>query len=526
MEELQILDTLHIKVNNNTSKMKYYCFFVIILLGDFMKKLLDKFKNLFDKYPVTYISSILVGICFIIFCDKSDKLLDVILCFLVVFGLGTLLVESKFKNKIIGYVGSGVIGITFSVLSIFYKSYSFFSRTFLFYLILTISLSVYFSYKNSNKSFSKYLISVFSNVLEMSIIYFVLNIGSILILLILDSLLIDGLFDSWLEYIIMLLLTSFYIPSIIYSLDKYTEVNKFINILVTRVLFSLVLITYVIVYIYLFKIIITNNIPSNVIFRILSILFIISSIVLIMGRDNEKDKKLLKVYNYITYINIPLIILQVYSLLLRINNNGITIIRYLGIALILFEIIYTYIVIMKKDLGYLLFVIIGEMLFVLLIPFINCYDFSVNYQLNVLRDYKSNKVINSNVTGAYYYLIDLEEGNKVKSILSSNDIEKIAKDNYDESSSYSYYLDYNKNIDIKGYNFIKKNMINNTDDDSEIKAAIYNRLEECINDKNKCFENDNAIILDDSKIIIQEVSMDYNGSKIIYYYVEYYLLTK
>ena len=394
-------------------------------------------------------------------------------------------------------------------------------RIIIFYFITIILIGIYLNYKNTKKSFSKYLISSFSNLLELGIIYIVLNIGGLLIIYLIDALIINGILSNGFDKMLVLLFGSFFVPAILYSISTYKEVNKFINTLVTKILFTLVLIAYIVVYIYIIKILVTLKVPSNTIFPLLLVLFIISTIINIMGIDSEKDKRLLKFHKILPYLYIPFIFLECYSLGVRISIYGLTITRYLGIIAIIFEIIYTVFYILKKDTGLLIYVIIAELFIALIIPFINCYDLPINTQYQHLVEYKNTKKVTSETRGAYNYLINYDKGRKLIDNLLTKQEKNILMEYPNDDDNYYYYQEV-KNIDIKGYQKLEKNYENN---DNKLKyKIIIDKIKSCRNgNKEDCFETNNIIIIDNHKLIIQLADYTTNNET---YSLEYYDLTK
>lgn len=241
--------------------------------------------------------------------------------------------------------------------------------------------------------------------------------------------------------------------------------------------------------------------------------------------DNEKNKLLTKIHKILPYLFIPFIILQCYSLGVRILNNGLTISRYLGIACIIFEIVYTIFHIIKKDEGLLTYVIIIELFISLIVPFINCYDLSITNQYKYLIEYKETNKITTKTIGAYNYLINYEKGrNLIDKNLTESEKTKLIKNIDQESKSY-YYNNEDENISVEGYkNF--KIVIENSDKKTNY-PMIKEKIKNCINgNKQDCFEKNNTIEIENKKIIIKRADCYYEKNKITLYNVEYYLLTK
>ena len=80
---------------------------------------------------------------------------------------------------------------------------------------------------------------------------------------------------------------------------------------------------------YIIKIIVFKDMPSNQIFRILAALFILGCPIWTMVCNFKEDTIIDKINKLLPKLFIPFIILQIYSIGVRILENGITENRYL-----------------------------------------------------------------------------------------------------------------------------------------------------------------------------------------------------
>ena len=166
------------------------------------------------------------------------------------------------------------------------------------------------------------------------------------------------------------------------------------------------------------KIVILWKIPSNQVYRILSVLFIFSVPIWTMVNYYNKEKDIFqKINNILPYAFIPFIILQIYSITIRIISSGFTPFRYIGVLLILLEIIYFIIYIRKTKLSNILLIINAFIIISLLLPGINMFDVSNNSQLNRIKKYVNKDNLSQKerniIYSSYDYLSETKEGKKL-----------------------------------------------------------------------------------------------------------------
>ena len=507
-----------------------------------INKSIELIKKVFSNFPITNISIMITSMVFIIFIDNDEtKVLETILWFLTTFSVLSYYFESKYsyKLKLYQYLILTLIPLLITVLTnyeTFYES-DIFIRFIIWYFIVFGILSIYYNYKKSKSRFSEYLVSVFSNLLETFITNTLLMTGLILVVLTFDILILG---NTGLDYLwkIMILESGFYFaPSVIFSFSNVVDANKFVKTLITRLLYILVLIAYVIIYLYIFKIVITFNMPSNQIFRITAILFMISTPIYLMENLLETNDILMKINKIFIYLFIPFIILQIYSLGIRIYEYGFTIIRYLGVMLIIFEIIYTVISILKKPIENIVIIFLLETTIALIIPFINCYDFSIINQAGILSKYKTTDLVKAR--GAYYYLNNYDKGkDKINKLLTKKEIDEIINYYYKEDTKYIYSSKYYKYLDIEGYNKIE--FLDNIYYDT--KTSTFSLNNDVVNNElvkvldkyisnadniDEYFDAHNEIIINvNFKIVLTSISIDLTESTINYVNFNGYLLER
>lgn len=328
------------------------------------------FSNLFSfikKFPVTLCITLITTLFLIITLDADYIKADVvekIMLFVAILGFETFFIETYFKNKIIKGILDGA-GVLISLVFVFllniengflveYKNMIETNTmlTLICYLILLFIFTIYKLVKISNLGFSKYLIKLFSNLFNSTIIYFIMNIGftlisSIFVMLILNNKDFDIIFRIQIG-----LLGIFYIPAVLMSLFAVNkkEVNLFIKSIVVYIALPLVCITILIIYIYMAKIFLLKEIPSNVIYRILAGIFIVGFPIMYMAYNYKNQNKFLKyTLKILPYLFIPFIFLQVYSIVARYIDKGITPMRYISYMFLIFEVILLVLTIFKNN---------------------------------------------------------------------------------------------------------------------------------------------------------------------------------
>lgn len=546
-----------------------------------MNKLKEKMNSLYlilkksmEQFPLTMITIIILTLIYVIDLDGNvigGTTLRNIMLFGVTFANGAFLTEtltSEKKKKIIGYVISAVLALAFTYIiaepNILSKSImNWIEKLFTCSMISTFALSIYFNYKKSEKTFEKYLTSVFVNILKASIIYGILALGSIIVTAVFIFLILDGKDYTLLARIEILIFGIYYVPALLYSLCNIEEkVSKFSKVVIKYVLGTLVIVAFAIIYIYIIKIIILRDIPSNQIFRILTALFILGLPIWTMIESFNEDTAIDKINKWLPKLFIPFIALQIYSIGVRILENGITENRYLCIVLIIFEIIYTIIKLRKKEVGKTILVFIALTIISTVMPYINMNNISRISQYNNLKIFKEKtdytEEEKQKIYGGYSYLQNTDEGNSlIKSLLTENEEEEIRSfrkqtvfeydSNSDTIQRINGYADvevidvaeYKKLYMVDSFNYREKQGdINEVFGKLEIKLndneTIYVNISEKINEYmqygenlDRNFKNINEIQIDNNKkLILKNISISYDkvNKKVGDYSIVGYLL--
>lgn len=321
-------------------------------IKNLVAKLSDEMKELGKKFPLTMGLIIFVTILYTIAIDQdfsksTEDWLEKIYLFCTIWGVGTFFTETIFvkkQKKVISYGVTGGISLVFTQIltSSMLKStgeettYRFLGA----YLIVLILITIYQSIQNAELKFEEYFLKLFRDLFNVTATYIILNIGLMLVTTIFVELILDGKYGSILERIFALLGGLFYVPAMLYSFSGISkkEVNNFIKGLVLYVLLPLTTIAIAIIYIYIAKIILLQDMPQNTIYRILAGIFIVAFPVWNMAKNYAEEKKLIgKITKILPYAYAPFILLEIYSIGTRIREFGITPMRYVSCLFIVFQ---------------------------------------------------------------------------------------------------------------------------------------------------------------------------------------------
>ena len=267
--------------------------------------------------------------------------------------------------------------------------------------MFAVIIAIYRIIKDSNVSFSQFVIRVFNNGIIISIASAVIQIGSLFIAFIISSLLFSNTdIDIYLKTEIFTLGFIIIPSSILALLYVKNEVMKPVSFLVSYIMLTIVIIAEVVIYMYFIKILALREIPSNVIFPIISGLFVggYPTCIMLSGLQN-KNKYIEKNIEILPIAFMPLICMQVYSVGVRIAEYGITPERYLGIILVLFEIIAVVLSFIKEKKHYnkIILVAAAFTLIVMCVPGINVIDNEFAPSVTALAT-RSNSVPFASVT--------------------------------------------------------------------------------------------------------------------------------
>lgn len=339
------------------------------------------------------------------------------------------------------------------------------------YLLIFMIAIVYVCHRKSRVGFIEYILHVIVNFAITTVIYLVLLLGVMLIIWIIDSLFLSG-HSSLYGYGAILVTGVYYVPACIMALnDLSNEINDRINIVVIKYVLSVMTIcALAVVYIYLLKILIMREIPSNEIFRIVTGLFCIGMPIWILDYFYRDDTKYMRFLQKLPYVLIPLIPVQTYAICVRIYHNGMTPSRYLGVCMIIFEVIMLFVwYFWKEKLERVLLILGTGILVAIFIPGINMFSVSNRWQRAFLETYYSKVILQGELAqeeyerleGAYKYLrwepqmkelaeqFDIYDAEFVRRLAASG----IEGENLKQTQHHSIHCcQMVGNLDINGYN--------------------------------------------------------------------------
>ena len=271
-------------------------------------------------------------------------------------------------------------------------------------LLLLILGILYFIHRKSSVGFIEYMMHVGANFCVVTAIYVVLWIGVLLILLILDLLLLDDT-ETLVELSLILLTGFFYVPACIMSLGNMdSNIDDGIGrILVKYVMTGMTICAMLIVYVYLLKILITWEMPSNEIFGIVSGLFCIGMLIWVVDYHYRDETKYTRFLQLLPYGMIPMIPVQAYAMGVRIYENGMTTSRYEGMLLVVFEIIVLFIWRFRRDKMECTLIVLCVLVIVsVFLPGINMFSVSNRWQKAFLEAGYNKVVSGQEITQKEY----------------------------------------------------------------------------------------------------------------------------
>ncbi len=203
------------------------------------------------------------------------------------------------------------------------------------YVLLTVVAIVYVCHRKSRVGFIEYVLHVCVNFAVSTATYFVLLIGSNFIVSIVNVLFLEG-YSTLGIYVVILLTGIYYVPSCIMAMNHMNnDIRDRAGILLIKyVLSGMTICAMVIVYIYLFKILIMWQIPSNEIFGIVAGLFCLGMPIWMIDYFYRDDTKYMRFLQMLPLGLVPVIPVQAYAIGVRIYHNGMTPSRYVGVAVV------------------------------------------------------------------------------------------------------------------------------------------------------------------------------------------------
>lgn len=248
-----------------------------------------------------------------------------------------------------------------------------FMRFFFVYLAACIIGAVYFLYKKSGESFESYFVKGFLGTMKGELAYGVVLLGGLCIVWVFQTLIYD--IDA-IAIVVALISGAMAYPAVLIALSRPGEkVSKFGKIMMGYVFPGFLAAAFIILYVYILKIVFTWKFPSNEAFAIVTALFI-SGIFFWSMAQGCTEGRYNQALRIMPMLFIPFIVIQIICLYMRIAQYGLTQSRYFGILLIVFEVLYEVIYILRflkgKGMEWILFpVVLGFVLIALIVPGVN-----------------------------------------------------------------------------------------------------------------------------------------------------------
>lgn len=330
-----------------------------------------------------------------------------------------------------------------------------------FYAILTLVGGVYHVLKNTKLTIDEFGAKLYANAFSSGIVLGILSLGIQIIAWIIVALFFsDRSSFAWRVGIFCFLMSGVLVT--LYSLTG-TEKKpaKFFSAIATYVLWPLLLISTVIIYGYMAKILILQEIPSNQVFPILTFLFFAGVAIWTINRHFLKETAFDRVTRWLPAAFVPFVALQAYTLHLRISQFDLTPTRYMGCVLIAIEIIYFILYFVRAGKTEMtLLAAIGAAAIAFVIPGINKDDLARSRQQAQLDAYIADPTAFTSdneyrVISAYNYLKYDEQGKTYLETVDPDVIESIKKmkvaQNDDDYRSYHSFFSENPRIDVSGF---------------------------------------------------------------------------
>ncbi len=459
-------------------------------IKNLLSKLSQDLKDLMRKFPVTMSIIIFLTLLFTVIIDQNfsrntREILEKIEMFCMIWAVGTFFTEiffAKRTNQMISYILTAIVSLVFVRLT--YMTLSpdiaiIWEKILATYIPILILISIYKIIKNNDLTLEKYFICVFRDLLNMSIIYVILNIGFVLIVEIFNLLILDGRANMGIIKTLTLLYGLFYVPSILYSVSSINkkEMNAFIKGLVNYVLLPLVIIAMAIIYLYIAKILILRDMPKNVIFRILAGIFVIGFPVWNMASCYGEEKRWIgKITKILPVLYVPFIFLEMYAIGVRIQEFGVTPLRYVSCIFIVFQMICLGLTFYKnkEKLSFVL-VSMAVLVFVAILTPFGYENISNLSQKKIIEKWLPentefavlNETEKAKVKSAYRYLEQEVNGDKyIPEYLSEELIKEINSFYKEGKNDYVRYQYFSRrkdlNLDISDYRKISKMETNKT----------------------------------------------------------------
>ena len=330
--------------------------------------------------------------------------------------------------------------------------------------------SLYHMYRRLKDPFEAYCLKTFFGLIRTSVVYGLFAAGLAMIIFIFDTLIFHT--HSFIERVEIFLAGSIYVPAMLLVLSvKKGGVGRFSKACVLYVLEPMLILAMAIIYVYIVKIFVTNDIPSNSVFAIITSLFAAGMVIWTLACGIGEKNVFCKIAAFLPVIFIPCILLGGWSILIRIREYGFTPSRYFGLAAVIFELIYMVLyllqrILKKEMIALILWVAALAVVAMLVLPFSNYASVCVRSQMNRLSGITVNEDLKDSelgsLAGSAYRVLKNECGYRGREIVGTafNEKEREILDSCYGGSDFgsrTYYLSDRADLadfDISGYQTI------------------------------------------------------------------------
>lgn len=369
-----------------------------------MKKPVFMLVESFRKYPVTLGAIVLLALigAILIDCGFDTEFLEKAAVFLACFAAQSLFAEECFKEKWIPRIAGYVVALPVSWFFVYVISFEgkiflgaktdtveeIVCRIYATYLTALVLTAVYHMYKRQKEAFASYCLKTFFGLVRTSVVYGLFAAGLAIIIVIFNELIFDT--DSFVGRVEIFLAGGIYVPAMLLVLSgKKGEVGKFAKAVVLFVLEPMLILAMAIIYIYILKIFVTGDVPSNSVFGIITSLFVSGMVIWTLACGIAEDHVMCRIARILPFVFVPCILLQFWSVCIRIVDCGYTPSRYLGVVLVLFELVYMGLYFLewktkKETVAFIVWAAAAFVAIVLVLPFFNLYSVCVRSQLKRL----------------------------------------------------------------------------------------------------------------------------------------------
>jgi len=450
-------------------------------IGEALKAFAQKIIDVFRDYPVTMLSimiAALIGTVLVTWNSHETKIyLERAAAFFLITAMQAIGLEEIFASKkLIRFSGYGIAAVL-SALYVFLLSYEedvlfglntemvddIVIRVLFIHGLTLLALSIHHMYRRLEEDFEIYATKAFLELIKSTVVYGLFALGLALLIWIFNELIFDT--DDLLAQVELFLAGGIYVPMCLKAISGKNEVpGKFSRVCFLYALQPMLLLAFAIIYIYIIKIFLTNDFPSNQIFYILAFLFAIGMpIWTIVHGMKQKEGFFSKALAFLPYLFLPFVLLQSWSIGVRIHAYGLTESRYWAIILILFEVIYFVLYLLhhrgnKNAISWLLYAMIAISVITLLFPGISFDDMVIRSQMKRMTSMmESSKPDRAAIKSSYRVIQRCSyRGEKtLKTKLTDAQIEQIKSyDEYGDLTETRVYLYANQSltdVDISAY---------------------------------------------------------------------------